>query len=236
MSAQNIAAPEHVAAAGDSASKPFTYAEQMPMFPGGEDGLRVFLKNNIYYPAYEQKNNIQGRVVLQFVITEDGSVADVRVIKSVSPGIDAEAIRVVKLLPKFKPGYIQGRPVKVYYVLPVQFHLADTKQLYNSGNQDGTDPEFPGGKKKLLRFVKEQIRYPEESLKNKIQGIVMLRFMVNHDGSISQIVVTDSVSKDLDAEAVRVAKLLPNFKPGHIHGRPVNATYNLPVEFKLTKR
>jgi protein TonB len=104
-------------------TKVFTIVEQMPEFPGGEGALFKFIQSNIQYPAMERDNDIQGRVIVGFVVNEDGSVSDVSVKKGVSSGLDKEAIRVVKLLPKFKPGKQQGKAVKVAYVLPIMFKL-----------------------------------------------------------------------------------------------------------------
>jgi protein TonB len=103
--------------------KIFTIVEQMPEFPGGEGELFKFIQQNISYPAMERDNDIQGRVIVGFVVNEDGSVSDVAVKKGVSNGLDKEAVRVVKLLPKFKPGKQQGKSVKVAYVLPIMFKL-----------------------------------------------------------------------------------------------------------------
>jgi protein TonB len=99
----------------------FTFVEQMPEFPGGDAAMVKFLKQNVTYPQMEHDNHIEGKVLLRFVITEDGSVGEVQVVRGVSPGLDKEALRVVKKLPRFKPGMNQGKPVKVYYNLPIFF-------------------------------------------------------------------------------------------------------------------
>lgn len=103
--------------------KVFTFVEQMPEFPGGDAELIKFLQKNIVYPQMERDNDIQGKVLIRFVVGEDGSVSDVSVVRGVSSGLDKEAQRVVKMLPKFKPGKQQGKAVKVYYNLPVVFKL-----------------------------------------------------------------------------------------------------------------
>jgi protein TonB len=103
--------------------KIFTFVEQNPEFPGGDAELIKFLQKNIQYPQMERDNDIQGKVLLRFVVMEDGSVQDVNVVRSVSPGLDKEAVRVVKMLPKFKPGKQQGKAVRVYFNLPVVFKL-----------------------------------------------------------------------------------------------------------------
>ncbi len=99
------------------------FAEQMPEYPGGESGLMNFVAKKLRYPTAERDLAVTGRVIVRFVVNEDGAVTDATIVRSVSTGIDAEAIRVVKLLKKFKPGRINGQPVKVFYNLPIQFKL-----------------------------------------------------------------------------------------------------------------
>jgi protein TonB len=105
-------------------SKVFQVVEQMPEFPGGEAAMMRFIQKNIVYPDVERENDIQGRVVVGFVVDMDGNLSDVTIKKGVSTGIDKEAIRVVKLMPKFTPGKQQGKPVRVQYVLPIMFKLS----------------------------------------------------------------------------------------------------------------
>ena len=103
----------------------FTHVEQMPKFPGGDAELYKFISNNLNYPAMAIENNVQGRVVVQFVVTKDGSIGNVKVVRSVDRDLDNEAIRVCKKLPKFIPGKQNGQPVNVWYTLPVTFKLQD---------------------------------------------------------------------------------------------------------------
>ncbi|MBP6515509.1 MAG: energy transducer TonB, partial [Chitinophagales bacterium] len=106
-----------------SPPKVFMLVEQMPEFPGGDAALLKFLQNNIQYPSLERDNDIQGRVIVGFTVFEDGTVGDVNVKRGVSKGLDEEAVRVVKKLPNFKPGKQQGKPVNVYYSLPIVYKL-----------------------------------------------------------------------------------------------------------------
>ena len=98
--------------------------EVMPEYPGGAPAMYGFLAKNLKYPDAAEKNKVEGRVYIKFVVTSDGSLTDFSVVKSVSPELDAEALRVVKLFPKFTPGTIDGKPVNVYYSLPVMFKLS----------------------------------------------------------------------------------------------------------------
>ncbi|MEI6752586.1 MAG: TonB family protein [Paludibacter sp.] len=102
-----------------------TYIEQMPVYPGGEQELLNFIGINLRYPVIDQENNVQGRVVLRFVVTKTGTVDKVEVLQSLSRSADNEAVRVIKLLPKFIPGKQNGKNVSVWFTLPVTFKLQD---------------------------------------------------------------------------------------------------------------
>ena len=103
--------------------KVYESVEQMPEFPGGIAAMMRYLSENIKYPPEAAKNNIEGRVVLQFVIDETGQVGDIQVARPVSEELDAEAVRVVKSMPKFEPGRQDGEAVSVWYTLPINFKL-----------------------------------------------------------------------------------------------------------------
>ena len=104
----------------------FKSVEQMPQFPGGEAALMKFLASHINYPPMAAENNVQGRVVVQFVVDKTGKVGEVKVVRNVDKDLDREAIRVCQALPKFTPGRQNGRPVSVWYTLPIQFKLQGT--------------------------------------------------------------------------------------------------------------
>ena len=104
----------------------FKSVEQMPQFPGGDAALMKYLSSHINYPPMAAENNVQGKVILQFVVEKDGRVGEVKVARSVDKDLDKEAIRVVKSLPKFTPGRQNGQPVRVWYTLPVTFKLQGT--------------------------------------------------------------------------------------------------------------
>lgn len=103
--------------------KIFKSVEQMPEFPGGEAAMMKYLSTNIKYPKQAVDNNIEGKVFLNFVVNEDGDISNVIVKRGVDAALDQEAMRVVKSMPKWSPGKMQGKAVKVYYNLPVVFKL-----------------------------------------------------------------------------------------------------------------
>jgi len=103
--------------------EPFVVVEEMPMFPGGDPALLQYIADHTNYPEVAKENNIQGRVIVRFCVTSKGGVNQVSVLKGVDPELDKEAIRVVESLPAFKPGKQGGKPVPVWYMVPITFTL-----------------------------------------------------------------------------------------------------------------
>ena len=104
-------------------NKPYDVAEVMPQFPGGTGKLFEFLSMNVKYPVEAEKNDVQGRVIVTFVVEKDGEVSNAKVVKSVHPALDAEALRVINAMPKWTPGMQNGEAVRVKYTVPVTFRL-----------------------------------------------------------------------------------------------------------------
>ncbi|HSL86372.1 MAG TPA: energy transducer TonB, partial [Bacteroidales bacterium] len=103
--------------------EPFIVVEEMPMFPGGETELLRYISDNTVYPEVAKENNIQGRVIVRFCVTSKGSVDQISVLKGVDAELDKEAMRVVSTLPPFRPGKQGGKPVPVWYMVPITFTL-----------------------------------------------------------------------------------------------------------------
>ena len=101
----------------------FMVVEDAPEFPGGVQALLDYLRKNIKYPQICRENNIQGRVLVSFVVNKDGAIVDPQVVKSVNPSLDKEALRVISGMPNWKPGSQRGKPVRVKYTVPVNFRL-----------------------------------------------------------------------------------------------------------------
>lgn len=115
-----VAAPEEE----DEDSQPVhVVVEKMPEFPGGADAMNRWLAKNIKYPLLAQENNIQGRVICQFVVNTDGKIVNVTVVRGVEASLDAEAVRVIKSMPAWTPGKQGGKNVRVKYTLPIRFKL-----------------------------------------------------------------------------------------------------------------
>lgn len=108
----------------DEEEEIFQVVEEMPEFPGGMDKLLEYLGKNIKYPSDAKEQGIQGRSIIEFVVNKDGSIVDPKVVHSLHPKCDEEAMRVIKTMPKWKPGKQRGKPVRVKYTVPVQFKLS----------------------------------------------------------------------------------------------------------------
>ena len=324
----------------------FVVVEQQPEFPGGTKGLMEWLGANIQYPKEAHEKGIEGRVIVNFVVEKDGSVSDVNVVRGQDPLLDAEATRVVPLMPNWTPGLQRGERVRVRYTLPIVFRIPaiDTKGSTVIGHKQSTNdddnelivmqgsgsmkdvtpqtlslkfgkdkpiyvldgervediesidpkniesisvlknessiakygeegkngvieitsksaiaksaaidyakeklakspddvfvvveeqPQFPGGTQAMMKFLGENIIYPEEAHKNGIQGRVIVNFVVNKDGSLSDTKIVRGQDPLLDAEAIRVISAMPNWKPGMQKGEPVNVRFTLPIVFRL---
>ena len=207
--------------------------ETMPQFPGGESALNDFLNKNLRNPS---KGN--GRVVVQFTITEEGKVVEPEVIRSISPELDSEALRVVKLMPLWKPGKQRDKIVKVKYTLPFNFRSSLVLSEENSEKNDKPKDEvlfgtyetwaqFPGGDKALTDFINKNLRNP-----SKANGRVIVQFWITEEGKIVEPEVVRSVSPELDSEAMRLINLMPLWKPGTSRGKIVKSKYTLPFNFR----
>lgn len=209
-----------------------------PQFPGGDAALINFLNANIVYPPQAAQDKVEGKVVVQFTVKKTGKIDDVKVLRSVRKDLDDEAVRVVKMMPDFIPAKQNGEVTDMPYTIPVSFKLFDEMEpLTVSEGSDVPDgfepPMFPGGERALMEFLKENVKYPPMAAKRKTQGRVVMTFVVDKTGKVTEIKVAKSVDIYLDTEAMRVCKLLPDFIPARQNGEPVSVWFTLPITFKL---
>ena len=231
---------------GDT-SQVFSIVEEMPEFPGGMGECMKFLARSIKYPADAITNGVEGRVIVKFIVEKDGGISNIQIVRSIDPLLDAEAVRVIKSMPKWKPGKQKGENVKVYYTVPVTFRLsknsdAASGQISVSPLDVSSDqefivveemPEFPGGMSAAMDYLSKNVKYPKEAYDKGIQGRVIVQYVVEKDGDISNVKVVRSIDPLLDAEAVRVIKSMPKWKPGTQKGQNVRVRYTMPVTFSL---
>ena len=231
----------------------------MPDFTSSEHKIRRDIATHVRYPKEAKKKKMEGSVLVQFVVDEKGKIGNISIINSTHPIFNEEAIRAVKTLPgKFKPGRNQGKPVKVRYTVPVNFahntpptsnftsndiNLADSSFIlsYNFktnawdtvySNIDEM-PEYPGGEHNLQMDIVRNLRYPKDAVKKKLQGKVLVQFVIDEKGKVRNIRIIDSPHPIFNEEAIRAVELLRNFKPGKFQGKPIKVQYTLPINFQL---
>jgi TonB family protein len=227
-----------VTAPGDSLKPVFIMVEEMPEFPGGEQALRQYIATHVNYPPEAQKNNISGKVYVTFVVNSNGKVDRAKIVRGIDPALDAEALRVVSTFPDWIPGKQRGKAVDVSYTVPVTFGLASnvvtqTAIITSAHLIVDERPVFPGGESALQELISGQLKYPAEALKEKIQGEVLVGFVVKSEGKVESVKVLRGVHPLLDAEAIRVVSMLPTWKPGIKEGKAVDVPRAVSVKFIL---
>lgn len=115
----------------DTSNEVYIIVEEPPLYPGGDDARVKFLRENIIYPEEARENQIQGTAYITFVVNQDGSIVDVRGLASPDRSLEEEAIRVVKLMPKWIPGKQRGKPVRVQFNMPIKFTLVNDEDIFN---------------------------------------------------------------------------------------------------------
>jgi TonB family protein len=228
----------------DTANYVFRVVEHMPEFPGGERVLTTFIQQNLHYPKSAKENKEEGRVVVTFVIDTNGSIENPIVLKKISPDIDLEALRIVRSLPKFKPGMNREKKVKVMYSLPINFYLnapptyvktIDTiphpVEVSSETAKDYTAAAFIGGYDALINFINGQNRYPAATTDAK--QYVIIQVIISSSGQVinPQLKVAQ-VSGQVNSEALRIVRNLPDFVPATRDGKPIDSFYIIPVPFK----
>jgi TonB family protein len=225
----------------------FKVVDTMPVYPGGEEALRKDIASKVKYPESAKKKGISGKVYVTFVVDKDGKIVDLEIARGVESTLDEEALRVMSLLKTWKPGSQRGIPVKVQYTIPIQFALngdsksknqkIENKRINEAGNEVffvvEDMPEFPGGEEALRLFISKNVKYPDEAIKEKVQGKVYITFTVTQEGKVADARIARGVCPSLDKEALRVINTLPKWKPGKQRGQAVNVEYTVPINFAL---
>ena len=183
------------------------FSEIPPEYPGGTKALLKFIAENTIYPTLARENNIEGKVLTTFTVNIDGSVSNINVIKGRDPSLDAEAIRIVSLMPKWEPGIQNGKPLKVNFILPVTFRLENNDEIVDEliayDNDYIRDRDY-------LKFLGDSVRYPIQALQKGIREVIIrATYDVNSEGEISNIKITESEDRSLSNEVLRLIKKIP---------------------------
>jgi TonB family protein len=215
-------------------------AEVYPGFPGGEQALNLFLRSNIDPLKTITDKNVSRRVFVSLIVEKDGSLTNMKILQDPGNGLGDEALRVLKLSPKWTPGLQNGVAVRVRYTVPVNFNLATNALTANATAQSNDNrifnavevsPSFPGGTQGFSRFLSENIRYPKLARENNVTGRVFIQFVVERDGSLTDMKVLRDPGSGLGDEALRVLNLCPKWTPGLQNGQAVRVQYTVPINF-----
>ena len=220
---------------GSGANVPRLEDYRYPEFPGGETAFIRFLQENMRYPQEAREKGIEGKVIVKFAVDDEtGEILNPRVIRSVHPALDAEALRLVKAMPRWMwagdPSKKKLRSVETVRAIEFKLGGKNTSQVYDMVKDA---PEFPGGTKAMMEYLKTNMRYPQIAKENGIQGRVILQFVVDETGKVTDPKILRGVDPALDLEAIRLVEAMPQWTPGKQDGKAVAVRYTVPVSFKL---
>jgi TonB family protein len=216
----------------------YTAITQNASFPGGQGAFNNYVGSNISYPAEARQKNIQGKVYCTFVVEKNGTISNPKIVKGIGGGADEEALKVVAAMPKWTPAMQNGQAIRQQFTIPISFTLAEGStrdndtEVFTAVEQM---TEFPGGLPAFGKYLSKNIRYPAAARENHVQGKVFLTFIVEKDGSLTDVKVLRGIGSGADEEAVRVIKNSPKWKPAMQNGRLVRAQFTVPVSFYLTE-
>lgn len=205
--------------------------EVKPTFPGGINEFYQYIGKNFRTPKVE---GLQGKVYVTFIIEKDGSVTDIKILRDIGYGTGEEAVRVLKECPKWNPGIQNGKPVRVLYSLPIAITAqkkTEIKEPIYVKIAIESPPDFIGGEKKLNEYVKQNFKVPSGCPEGKIP----VTFVVEKDGSLSDIKILRDLGLGAGEEAIRVLKNSPKWNPGIKNKQAVRVQYHLLIAVRGTK-
>lgn len=222
-----------------------------PMFTGGSNAMKRFISTSLRYPQEAAENEIQGLVVYDFVVELDGTLSGFEIMHHAHPLLDAEALRIIKSMPPWRPAVYKGKSVRARHYVPMYFKLSKGggRSLANSNAQirkemaiDANEeiftivdemPQFITGEEGLSKFISEYIKYPSRAKEENIEGRILCSFIVRKDGAVSNIQVVNGLDYELDNEALRVLSMMPKWTPGKNGNEAVSVKCILPIDFTL---
>lgn len=242
-----------------SSDKVHDKPDVIPMYTGGTSEMHRFISNTLKYPANAVERNAQGLVVYTFVVEKDGTLSNFNIIHRSDSLLNEEALRILKLMPPWRPARFNGEIVRSESYVPMYFRLrqnvsrptttettqtvaqapvvakTDSAVLKNTEILTIVDkmPQYATGELGLSNFISQTLRYPAQARQEGIQGRILCTFVVASDGSVSNIEVVEGANQALNDEAVRVLSLMPNWIPGENNGEKVNVRCLLPIDFVL---
>ena len=221
-------------------------AVAQPAVPlGGVEAYARYLAENQQYPTPALQQGLQGTVSVTFVVEKTGVVSNITVPQPLAPALDAEAIRLIKGGPKWTPAQHRGEKVRQRVSIPVTFQIPQGSETSSapapaspSSDQPQTitpdEPARPvGGTDAFFAWVQENLRYPALARQRKVEGRVMVEFVVQKDGSLTDTKLVKRLGSGCDEEALRLIKAAPKWNPSRYKGQPLRQKMVLPIVFQL---
>jgi TonB family protein len=223
-----------------------TEITKQPEYIKGKEALYAYIGNNLIYPASDRIKKISGKVFVQFVVEKDGYVSNVKTLRGPSQSLNDETERLIRSADKWIPGSKNDTTVRVKYIMPITFSLpidtvklSDKDEEYNKTGEilskAEEPPVFPGGLNAFTKFLYARSNYPFAERKAEVHGRVIIQFVVEKDGCLSNMYAIRGPSQQLVNEVIRVLKLSPKWIPGKLAGMPVRVSYAIPVNFSLVQ-
>lgn len=226
------------------------------------DAFYKYVSRTIKYPAIARDNELQGNTIIKFSVIQ-GEISGISTVYALGLGCDAQAMKAILGYTNFMHVKDGNYTIKIAFRLPDASSKISNPEIVSpkgytalpeitvvansnsanatSGTQDKVydfvsitkQPVFPGGMDKLYKYLAENCRYPEEAMKNNVQGKVFLSFIVETNGELSNVKVERGLGSGTDEEAVRLMENSPNWTPGYSGDLPVRVKYNIPISFNL---
>ena len=236
----------------DDAILSYSMLEKLPEFPGGDQAMNDWMEHNVVYPEKALKDGTEAILVVDFVVRSDGSICDAKVNypDSREKMFVKEAVRLFESMPKWKPATSKGKTVNARFTKPVSFRIKNLKRDCNivlrnpymnwlnepyKMSSVPKLPEYPGGSEAMYKWIADNTIYPAEAVKAKIEGKVIVEFVISETGSVEDPKIKKGVTASLDNEALRLIRSMPRWEPGYNRGNPVKTTFVVPVTFRLAK-
>ncbi|MBA3828902.1 MAG: energy transducer TonB [Taibaiella sp.] len=217
-------------ALSDSNSKEWLLVDKLPQFKGT---FKRYFDDMLFYPSDAKNAGIEGTVKVKFTISDSGQVSNIQILQTLYPSLDSEAIRLMSMMPKWRPALSKGKQIQLTQILPITFKLSDTAIAYDTNRIYFYVEKYPVFEGSYMEFLKQNLRYPVDARDNDKQGKVLLQFVINKQGKVEDVTVAESAYLSLDAEALRCIRKMPDWKPGMQKEKPVKVRQTIPIFFKL---
>src|SRR5687768_13848089 len=201
-------------------------ADQLPVFPGGNNRLAGYIHANLVVPYIRLENDTTVIVTVDFVVEHTGEITNASIRNPGFRQLDKEVLALFARMPPWQPGYLNRKPVSLRLSLPISVNLGNTKRKpYDVPVPELSNlPQYRGGGQALAYFIRKNLQYPAEARKAGISGAVTVEFLVMSNGTVGNAgTLGEVIGYGLEEEAVRIVEKMPRWIPARLDGKPVTA-------------